>query len=405
MSIIEFVHQGSFKGFPFKISKASITGGRKISRKTYPNRNDQTLEDLGLDPRDYDLSIIVSSIEQQNYFPDKEAILELLEQEGSGELVHPFFGRLTNMVAMSFAMDEKVDDLGRAILNVHFEPSEGTGVPVNDGLSVPQIQGRLNALRATQNASFAESFNANSTQFGNVTDAIDKVNDFVDDVQDSIAFVDDIAQGINGITVALSDLSTDIVRLVQTPQNLVDSIDNVFIAIANAGAAPGIALDLFTNLFGFGDDDSNIIGPITNPIRSAANLQRTINRNLLNGVIQTSALSGAYLSGLQIPATTVAQVDELSNTLDAQYEKLYSNSFLSSSIKNSLTLSRVDVVSYLNTLRLQAAEIVPVNVSNVSSRLIAFQYYNSSERGTEIASINNESDINFIDGQINILSD
>ena len=51
---------GLFKGIPIAISSGSIEGGRKTVVKQFPNRNTQSVEDLGLQPRKYALEIIIS---------------------------------------------------------------------------------------------------------------------------------------------------------------------------------------------------------------------------------------------------------------------------------------------------------------------------------------------------------
>ena len=53
---------GSFKEIPIRIISGTVVGGRKFVKKEFPNRDTQTIEDLGLQPRSYQLEILIADI-------------------------------------------------------------------------------------------------------------------------------------------------------------------------------------------------------------------------------------------------------------------------------------------------------------------------------------------------------
>tara|TARA_Y100000310_G_scaffold320268_1_gene376554 strand:+ start:13941 stop:15140 length:1200 start_codon:yes stop_codon:yes gene_type:complete len=399
MSIVNNIYQGSYKGHPIKIESATTTGGRKVSVKQYPNRDDQTVEDLGLNPRKYSVDIIVSGATTDDYFPEKDALLRVLELVNPGELVHPFYGRLTNMVAVSWTMLEESTSMGYGKLAVQFEVSSGTGIPESAGVTVSQIQADLQSTLAVQTASFQEDYSLTTSFISNVTDALDKANDYADTVTDAVAFVGQTTDELTNLATQITSFKTGLSSIIAAPDKLITAINNVFNTVDNLFDSPNDTLKAYQNMFGYGDSDITL--DLDNPI----NNERTANRSAMNSVVNLSALAGAYLAASQIQSTTVQEIDAISESLDAQYESVYSSAQTPVEVKTSLAVARVTVREFLNTQRLTAAEIVQTYVNITPARLISFNYYNDSTRGLEISKLNEQYDMSFIEGNIDILSE
>ena len=120
---------GSYKGVPIAIDSGSIEGGRKTSVKQFPSRDTQSVEDLGLRPRKYSLEIIISDKQQQDYFAYRNSLLAALESRGPGELIHPLYGRIENVVAVNYSLNESFGSFGDTTVSVNFEVNENTGIP------------------------------------------------------------------------------------------------------------------------------------------------------------------------------------------------------------------------------------------------------------------------------------
>ena len=97
MASEEKILSGEFKGIQIRINSGSVVGGRKNAKKEFPNRDTQTIEDLGLLPRTYQLEILISDIgktevnqePQQEYFDYRDSLIAAIEDKGTGVLIHP----------------------------------------------------------------------------------------------------------------------------------------------------------------------------------------------------------------------------------------------------------------------------------------------------------------------------
>lgn len=77
---------------------------------------------------------------------------------------------------------------------------------------------------------------------------------------------------------------------------------------------------------------------------------------------------------------------------------------LSQTTLNDLQDLRVTVQQFFDTEKLNAKQIISVQTQELPARIIAFQYYGSSELGSNIAELNNEINVSNLKGNIDILT-
>ena len=81
----------SFRGVPFVVQVAERRGGRRVVVHEYPQRDAPWPEDLGNAPRVFRLEALVVG---DDLFAQRDRLLDALEQEGPGTLVHPYHGSI-----------------------------------------------------------------------------------------------------------------------------------------------------------------------------------------------------------------------------------------------------------------------------------------------------------------------
>ena len=91
MSWREKLRPASFRGVPFFVDDTSTSTGRKIQLHEYPKRDLPYSEDLGKVSKSYAIRAFVVG---EDCFEQRDALLDALEQEGSGTLVHPTLGTI-----------------------------------------------------------------------------------------------------------------------------------------------------------------------------------------------------------------------------------------------------------------------------------------------------------------------
>lgn len=88
----EELRPASFRGVPFEVQADSGTFGRRGQTHEYPQRDKPWREDLGRATRNFDLTAFLIG---DDYLARRDALLAAVETEGSGLLVHPWYGELT----------------------------------------------------------------------------------------------------------------------------------------------------------------------------------------------------------------------------------------------------------------------------------------------------------------------
>jgi len=83
--------QASWRGVPFQVAEHSLEGGRRTATHEFPQRDVPYTEDLGRRAKTFTLEAFVLG---DNQGALRDALLNALDQEGPGVLVHPFLGTL-----------------------------------------------------------------------------------------------------------------------------------------------------------------------------------------------------------------------------------------------------------------------------------------------------------------------
>lgn len=89
MSWRDSYQQGSFRGVPFSTESHELSGGRRIELHEFPGRDEPIAEDLGRRARQFRIECFVQG---DDYYADRDALIDALEAEGPATLIHPWHG-------------------------------------------------------------------------------------------------------------------------------------------------------------------------------------------------------------------------------------------------------------------------------------------------------------------------
>jgi prophage DNA circulation protein len=389
--------QGSFKSVPISIDSGSVTGGRKHSVKQFPSRDTQNVEDLGLQPRKYSLQIVINDKPDQDYFAYRDRLIAVLEEKGSGELIHPLYGRVSNVVAVTYSLSERFSEFGNATIAVQFEVDGNRGIPQSSGNVVTQIATSNDAVQSAIETAIADVFKVTNAFTGNFTAATDKVNGIIDKAEEATDFIGESAVTLNEFNAVLGALSANVNSLVGDPTDLGLAVTGLMADVNGLYASAEATFETMKGFFGFGDDDT--------PIRqdTAGRIERQNNNGSLNGAMNASSLGYAYLNAVSITFQTTDEIDDLTAGLDDQFEAVQENG-TTQEVKDALTDMRVKVLEALDDVRVQTSQIITVETTTTSTRLLAFDYYGDDELGQELADLNAIADVSFIEGEVEVLT-
>ena len=395
MSLLESLQPASFKGAPFLVTLASIAGGRKDIKHIYPNSDRQVIEDLGKAQRIFNIEAVITG---DNYIQNRDRLLSVLEEGGSGTLIHPLYGQLDNIVARTYTLLEDLTELGTAKFSVVFEVTGTLGIPTQALNTVNKISDSNDDFLTALKEDITNNYAVTPSFTGNFSAAIDKLDGVVDAFNSNTSLLQAAADEINAFSKEVSDFSDNITSLIQAPQNLADSLVSLYNTASGLYPTAEATVDVFKRFFSFGDDDSSITET------TAIRIEKAKNNRVINQSMQSVALSYSYLSAAQIDFETVDDVEETADVLETQYQKVIIADGLSEETKSALTDLRSDMQVFFDEQRVNADQILTVETNLISARLLSFQYYGDSDNGEQLIDLNSAEDVTFIEGSVQVVS-
>jgi hypothetical protein len=122
----------------------------------------------------------------------------------------------------------------------------------------------------------------------------------------------------------------------------------------------------------------------------------------MNDSVRSWALSYAYLGASQLEFETVQDIEVVAEQLEEQYQTLL-DSDVDKIVFDSVTDQRNDTVELFSQQKLTARRVTDVRTNLTTYRLLAYQYYGSSDDGEALAQLN-ESQVLAVEGDTEVLT-
>ncbi len=397
--IKEKLFEASYKKAVFFLTRSSITGGRKDTKKEIVNSDFQVIEDLGLRQPIFTLTALVAGRDgDQGYKEMRDKLLDALQEGGRGQLIHPFYGPINNVVARSFTITENISNVGTATFTIVFEISNTLGDPQEQAAVLGTIATAALEAQDDLENELAVDWDVTAGFIGNFLDAVGKVLRFIDAIKAVAAIAVQVTDAINQFSAFVAEMAADLAELIATPARLAESIRGAFASLNGLLQTPGAIFDAMKGMFDFGDLD------IKFSTDTAGQKQRQKNRDLLNSMVQGQALAEAYVAAAQLDLPTVEDIDETSIILENQFQKILAADAIDRDSLDSLIKTRIATTSFFNAQRAIKPRRVTISTHTIPARVLAYSYYGTSEQGTTIAELNSIRDDAFVEGDIEILS-
>lgn len=388
---------GSFKGVPVSITGASVDGGPRLSIKLFPNRDTQSIENMGLTPRSYTLDINVYARAGQGYFSYRDQIIAALESGGPGVLIHPLYGRLEDMVNGPYSLNERFTNFGESTITVTFSPDSNVGIPQTAGSAVTNVQASTSLISQAAEKDVAAGFSVDPRNPGNFGAASDKITDTLLQMVVSASFMGEAADTPDQFTAEIERLLREAPELVTNPALLGEELAGIFSTLEALYESPEPTLGSFLGLFGFGADDPEI------KATTVGLQERATNSGVLNGTVAALSLGHAYLAASQLEFTTTQEIDEVAAQLDGQFAAVQ-GSESSQAVKDAVTDTRIVVLGLFDGARVSTSQILEVTTGPTTVRLLTFAYYGNDDLGETLAELNGISDVSFVEGPVEVLT-
>ena len=161
----------SFRGVPFWLDADSVNVGRRTQLHEFPQRDKPFVEDLGRRTRQYKFSGFVVG---DDCLSQRDRLLTALDTPGPGELVHPWFGRLT-VTAGDCEVSHARNALGQVSFSLVF---------IDGMLAFPTQSPNTRRLLAAQAPSLMDSIKG---RFSSTMDTVDLARQRTSAVRSAVA--------------------------------------------------------------------------------------------------------------------------------------------------------------------------------------------------------------------------
>lgn len=230
MSWREQLEAASFRGVPFEVESGEDGFGKRAEVHEYPKRNNPYVEDLGSKAKTGSFDAFVIG---ENCRDKRDALLAALEETGSGELVHPHYGRL-QVIFQDVSVRYERTEGGMYRFTLGFVRQGALKYPSAAASTQSQVAIAADAVQLASTDNFADVFNVKNLP--------------------AIAAESAVTQMSSILTVLESGLSTAVLISGNPIGALLDELDDLVLAPTS----------LANRIFGLFDKSSSVITNLSN---------------------------------------------------------------------------------------------------------------------------------------------
>ncbi|WP_418162862.1 DNA circularization protein [Pantoea vagans] len=293
MSWKDNLQDASLRGIAFKVDSDEATFGRRVQVHEYPNRDKPWAEDLGRATRRFSVQAYLIG---DDFFEQRNRLIEAIEKPGSCTLVHPYYGEMTVVVDDAIRVSHSQSEGRMCRISFSFVESGELSFPTA-GLATGQ--------KLSDSVSFLDD--AISSAFGAF--GMDGMPDFLQDgvldeasgmfstVTSAFQYVD------SGVSAASRLLQGDLSVLLSPPSSGMSFVNRLQTMWRAGSRLTGNASDLMSMIKGLtGVTVDSGLAPrgVWNTDSKTAQTQ-TIQRNYVAQAVRTTAISEAAAAVKSLP--------------------------------------------------------------------------------------------------------
>lgn len=370
----------SYRNVTFYFISSNYTGGHKSVTHKYVGSDKSFNEQLGLQPKEFDLSIVISG---SDYLVRKQALISALEESGTGVLTLPLFGQLL-VKPKTWNFSENISKFGLLEGNITFIEDTNTINPNISTILRDFISNIKKQINPSIIAFFKDNFNSlenNSLAFfGALFKAQSIINEF-NLIKNNIGRYTD---RLNIFKSKVKDLNNNIAFNIKNPEVFANNLSNIFTDYENLFVDQKQQFSNLTNFYNFGDNDTKF--------KSNSSNSKVIenNNNLINTTVQSLAFVSSLLISTKIDYDNDLEVNDYKDTIETQFEKLNNNNEIDFTLKNDLSNMKIETFRYLDNLQVDRVILVVLK-KYLTVEQISYIYYGNLDRAEDIYKLNNLS--------------
>ena len=173
----ERLQKASFRGVPFYVEASETQAGRRVVLHEFPLREKPYAEDLGKKAQTFRVTAFVLGDE---YFDQRDALIETIEKPGAGQLIHPYLGAKTVTITDQVTITESAEEGGIARFALTFVEAGEKAYPDESTDANAAVDSAKKTYAQKIREWFADTFDVSGLNDYVSQDALDAVNECLD---------------------------------------------------------------------------------------------------------------------------------------------------------------------------------------------------------------------------------
>lgn len=409
--------QGKFRGVPFYYEKVDSEIGRRTALKEFPGSKDASrapaVRDLGLATRRFTMEMFVVGDDSD---ADRDELRKALEKPGPGELLHPYWGKMTAAVHGPVRVSESTKQRGLVKLTATFVEAGDELRLVTRKAPAGDVRFSAAAIIAAANEQFARAFAVVGAVQAVVNDAINTVQAVASAVNNIRGKIAAMLQVIDDAKAAIDAVVDNVTSLVQTPGALATSLIGMSRAVVEGALLPGLPFIMAVEFFG--DEQSvpsegNLIAArarvdaLMSAIASMGALEdefpelapgtaqqqelKRTNQGELLRLVKAHAIGAVSEVAAQLEYESYDQAQAMRVAIHALIDDLLANDGLTDELYGPLCTLRAGLTEFFASVAAELPELSDYTPkAAVPALVLAYQLYGDSTKEADILSRNRQ---------------
>jgi len=399
MPVLDSLYHASFKGFKFLFLNESATAGKKTISHEYPNSDIRFTEELGKIPHKFSMVVIIhGTIDKRIEFED------ILSSEGFGQLIHPFYGVIDNVMSTTYTISSSQKEVGVFNFNINFEVSSTDFIHVVETINEQSISENSSDVCDEIYDDFSGSYVEPETVSG-FQAAVESVTNTLEAIQTNIKnVINPIQEAAAEFNKIVNNVIGEVNDIIQSGKALKDTFSSVYISILNIVDLPNKLERFWNDLLSYGKVlDIPLSTSITASSKrnTVARIEIANNVSIIQEQVRLVALASIFESVAFKDMKTADEIIEAKEFLDIQYNTIINNSIDDSEegsillinntiLRNKFATLRNNTIEVLNDKLVNAWKIENINPGLNSFSLLSYKYYNNIDNVDTLINLNED---------------
>ena len=293
MSWKDNLQDASLRGIAFKVDSDEATFGRRVQVHEYPNRDKPWAEDLGRATRRFSVQAYLIG---DDFFEQRNRLIEAIEKPGSCTLIHPYYGEMTVVVDDAVRVSHSQSEGRMCRISFSFVESGELSFPTAGLATGQKLSSSVSFLDGAISSAFG-AFGMDGMPDFLQDGVLDEATGMFSTVSSAFQYVD------SGISAASRLLQGDLSVLLKPPSSGMSFVNRLQTMWRAGSRLNGNASDLMAMIKGLTGItvDSGLAPRGVWNTESKTTQTQTTQRNYIAQAVRTTAISEAAAAVTSLP--------------------------------------------------------------------------------------------------------